>query len=199
MDEFPEFRRESIEALRQPLEDGFVQISRASGSVIYPSKFYLIAAANPTPSGFGVDDSRNKNPGATLRYQAKFSGPILDRIDLHVVVNRPTTNELQSTNLAENSVLIAKRVQAARNIQITRFNTSKTQMNSEMTLSEMQKFCNLDLACQQLMTSAINKLQLSARSYNRILKLARTIADLDTATEIQTHHIAESLQYRSKF
>ena len=198
LDEFPEFKRESLEVLRQPLEDGFIQISRAIGSVIYPSKFYLIAAANPTPSGFNTGDSRNKNPQNSSRYLAKFSGPIMDRIDLHVEVNRPQTVELQSVSLAETSNSVAIRVQNARNLQTQRFNNSTTQTNSEMTLPQLQQYCVLDFASTTLMTNAINKLNLSARSYNRILKLARTIADLDNNSLIQTTHLAEALQFRPK-
>ncbi len=202
LDEFPEFGRETIEALRQPLEDGFVTISRASGSVEYPSRFYLLAAANPTPSGFESDDPdavvRPQNQAAIARYKAKFSGPILDRIDLQVEVNRPEKDELQGAVLAEDSQSIAKRVQKARDIQNQRFKDTKIVTNSEMPLPVIEKYCNLDQPCKDLMSNAIDKFKLSARSYMRILKVSRTIADLAGNENIQTTHLAEALQYRGK-
>ena len=203
LDEFPEFSRESIEALRQPLEDGTVTISRASGSVEYPSRFYLLAAANPTPSGFDPDDpdamARPQNKASILRYQAKFSGPIVDRIDLHVEVNRPKKDELQSKELGETSAVVAKRVQAARKIQTTRFKGTGIQTNSEMNLPMIEKYCELDEASQKLLSQAIDKFKLSARGYMRILKLSRTIADLDNQDKIAVKHLAESLQYRGRW
>jgi magnesium chelatase family protein len=203
LDEFPEFSRESIEALRQPLEDGTVTISRASGSVEYPSRFYLLAAANPTPSGFDPDDpdamARPQNKAAILRYQAKFSGPIVDRIDLHVEVNRPKKDELQSKELGETSATVAKRVQAARKIQTTRFKGTGIQTNSEMNLPMIEKYCELDPASQKLLSQAIDKFKLSARGYMRILKLSRTIADLENEPKILVKHLAESLQYRGRW
>lgn len=211
LDEFPEFERASIEALRQPLEDGFVSIARASGSLIFPSKFYLLAAANPTPSGFDPDDpdalNKPQNRAAISRYQARFSGPIMDRIDIHVEVSRPKTEELQSTALAEKSYKIAKRVQIARNIQTQRFanyykdkpNLTPIQSNSEMNLPMIQKFCVLDSSSQKLLSSAIERFKLSARAYMRLLKLSRTIADLAGSENIQSFHLAESLQYRGRW
>lgn len=206
LDEFPEFSREAIEALRQPLEDGFVQISRASGSVTFPAKFYLIAAANPTPSGFSTNETETTNsPSNRLtiaRYQARFSGPILDRIDLHVEVNRPSKEELQTTSLAEKSAEIAKRVQKARDIQTYRFkNVGNLTVfcNGEMTLPLIEQFCRLDTQGQTLLAQAMDKFKLTARSYMRILKLARTIADLAESESIQVHHLTEALQYRSRY
>ena len=211
LDEFPEFDRASIEALRQPLEDGFVSIARASGSLVFPSKFYLLAAANPTPSGFDPDDpdalNKPQNRAAISRYQARFSGPIMDRIDIHVEVSRPKSEELQSTVLAEKSFQIASRVQQARNIQTQRFanyyknkpNLPKIQSNSEMNLPMIQEFCVLDANSQKLLSSAIERFKLSARAYMRILKLSRTIADLAQSQNIQTFHLAESLQYRGRW
>jgi magnesium chelatase family protein len=202
LDEFPEFSRETLEALRQPLEDGIVQISRVSGSVVYPTKFYFIAAANPTPSGFVSGDvqatTKASSNNAITRYQAKFSGPIMDRIDIHVEVNRPNKDELQSVELAEKSNVIRQRVQAARNIQIKRFENENLTCNAEMNLQEVQKFCKLDTNSQALMSKAIDSFKLSARSYIRILKLARTIADLDQQENIQIKHLSEALQFRSK-
>jgi magnesium chelatase family protein len=203
LDEFPEFSRESIEALRQPLEDGQVVISRASGSVQYPSRFYLLAAANPTPSGYDQDDQDGKNKpqnrSAINRYQAKFSGPILDRIDLQIDINRPTREELQTHDLAESSAKIRTRVQNARNIQNKRFEGTGIFTNSEMTLSMVQKYCKLDQASEKIIAQAIDKFKLSARAYMKLLKLSRTIADLDQSENIQTKHLIESLQYRGRW
>jgi len=203
LDEFPEFDREAIEALRQPLEDGFVTISRANGSVCYPSRFYLIIAANPTPSGFAEDDPlaayKPQNRAAITRYQAKFSGPILDRIDLQVEVDRPTKEELQTTDLAEPSRVIYERVQAARDIQTRRFAKEGIHTNAEMTPAMIRKYCQLDPAGEKLLSQAIEKFNLSARAYMKILKLSRTIADLDGSPNIQLKHLAESLQYRGRW
>jgi magnesium chelatase family protein len=203
LDEFPEFSRESIECLRQPLEDGHVTISRASGSVEYPSRFYLLAAANPTPSGFDPDDpdgmNKPQNRSLIARYQAKFSGPILDRIDLQVEVNRPSKDELQSQDLAETSKEIRERVQKARNIQTKRFENEKIFTNSEMNLEMIQKYCQLDEATQKLLNQAVDKFKLSARSYMRLLKLSRTIADLEDSDNIQLKHLAEALQFRGRW
>jgi magnesium chelatase family protein len=202
LDEFPEFSRETIEVLRQPLEDGFVSISRASGTLEFPSKFYLLAAANPTPSGFDIADIANinkpQNKVAIARYQAKFSGPILDRIDIQVDVDRPLKDELQSTQLAEKSYDIATRVQHARDIQTLRFSQDTITTNAEMPLSMIQKYCSLDPETKQILDMAIDKYHLSARGYMRILKLSRTIADLDSSQNIQLKHLAEALQYRGK-
>jgi magnesium chelatase family protein len=203
LDEFPEFSRESIECLRQPLEDGHVTISRASGSVEYPSRFYLLAAANPTPSGFDIDDpdaaNKPQNRSAIARYQAKFSGPILDRIDLQVEVNRPKKDELQSKELAEHSYAIAQRVQKARDIQTARFAGQSIFTNAEMNLSMIQKYCVLDEQSEKLLSQAVDKFKLSARSYIRILKLSRTIADLEGVEKVVVKHLAEALQYRGRW
>lgn len=203
LDEFPEFDRESIEALRQPLEDGFVTISRANGSVVYPSRFYLLAAANPTPSGFDTDDpaavNRPQSRAAINRYRAKFSGPILDRIDIQVQIDRPTKEELQTGQLGEPSKEIAKRVQAARDIQTQRLAKYGIYTNSEMTPDLIQKYCRLDSAGEKLLNQAIDKFKLSARSYMKLLKVSRTIADLAGHEDIQVVDLAESLQYRGRW
>jgi magnesium chelatase family protein len=203
LDEFPEFSRETIEVLRQPLEDGFVTISRASGTLTYPSKFSLLAAANPTPSGFDTNDiqsiNKPQNKSAISRYQAKFSGPILDRIDIQVEVNQPKKEEIQSNILSEKSTEIAFRVQKARDIQTKRFEIETISTNSEMTLPMIQIYCKLDEDGKKLLDTAMDKFALSARSYMRILKLSRTIADLEASENIQSSHIAESLQYRGKW
>jgi magnesium chelatase family protein len=203
LDEFPEFSRESIEVLRQPLEDGYVTISRATGSIQYPASFYLLAAANPTPAGFDADDpdgmNKPQNRSAIARYQAKFSGPILDRIDLQVDVNRPTKDELETKVLAEKSINIRNRVQKARDIQTLRFAGTGIFTNSEMSLSMIQKYCILDQPTQELLSKAVDKFKLSARAYMRLIKLSRTIADLEGVENIQLKHLAESLQYRGRW
>lgn len=204
MDEFPEYQRETLEALRQPLEDGIINISRATGSALYPAKFILVAAANPTPSGFAVDQmaqngfSSNPNSTGIAKYKAKFSGPIMDRIDLHVTVNQPAVSELNDKNLAEKSIDIKKRVQNAREIQKSRFLESAKFLNSEMNLEEIAKYCNLDEKTQDLLNKAIDKYKLSVRAYMRILKMSRTIADLCGSQNIEFSHLAESLQFRPK-
>ncbi len=203
LDEFPEFNRESIEVLRQPLEDGFVTISRANGSVVYPSRFYLLAAANPTPSGFDADDpaalNKPQNRAAINRYQAKFSGPILDRIDIQVQVDRPTKDELQSEKLGEPSRFVAERVQRARDVQTKRFANENIHSNSEMSSSMVRLYCRLDEAGEKLLSQAVDKFKLSARSYMKLLKLSRTIADLAGHGNIELQDLAESLQYRGRW
>jgi magnesium chelatase family protein len=203
LDEFPEFSRETIEALRQPLEDGSVTISRASGSVHYPSRFYLLAAANPTPSGYEADDpdimNKPQNKAAISRYQAKFSGPILDRIDLQVEVNRPTKEELQNKELGVRSSIVRDRVQKARDIQTKRFEGENIYTNGEMNLRMIEKYCVLDEQSQKVLSQAVDKFKLSARSYMRLLKLSRTIADLAGSENILLEHLLESLQYRGKW
>jgi magnesium chelatase family protein len=203
LDEFPEFTRETIEVLRQPMEEGFVNITRASGSVTYPSRFCLMAAANPTPSGFDLDDPmgqhKPQNINLIKKYQAKFSGPILDRIDIQVEVNRPSKEELKNDNLEEASNQIKIRVQKARDIQTKRFVNSKITTNAEMRQAEIKQFCKLDLATQSLLDKAMDKYNLSARGYIKLIKLSRTIADLDNSQDIQLKHLAESLQYRGRW
>ena len=202
LDEFPEFSRESLESLRQPLEDGQVNISRAFGSVTFPAQFTLVAAANPTPSGFNANNnSANQNHASKniAKYQAKFSGPIIDRIDLRVEVNNPSKEELASLIDGESSIIVANRVAQARLIQENRLKEFGLFANSEMGSAEIKKFCRLSPESINLLNKAIDKFNLSARSYNRILKLARTIADLAGCENIESMHLAESLQYRGRF
>ena len=203
LDEFPEFSRETLESLRQPLEDGQVNISRAFGSVSFPAKFTLVAAANPTPSGFSNTNNQHANQNYSAKhiakYQAKFSGPILDRIDLRVEVNNPSKEELSSMEIGETSAEVAIRVAKARGIQLARLQEFGLFTNSEMGSLEIRKFCRLNPESMVLLNKAVDKYQLSARSYNRILKLSRTIADLAGSENIQTIHLAESLQYRGRF
>jgi magnesium chelatase family protein len=201
-DEFPEFPRHVLEALRQPMEDGVVTISRAKGSVTYPSKFLLVAASNPCPCGYFGDPKRACTclPGNISRYQKRISGPILDRIDIHIDVPSVETQKLISDDKIkrETSGEIQKRVQKARDIQLKRFTGMKLKSNSEMTTRDVKKFCEISPDTQTLMTSAVATMNLSARSYFKVIKIARTIADLSGAKEISTIHIAEALQYRPR-
>jgi magnesium chelatase family protein len=202
LDEFPEFPRHVLEALRQPMEDGFVVISRANGRILFPSKFILFAAQNPCPCGYFGDPTHNCTcmPGQVSRYQKKISGPMLDRIDIHLDVPAVKVEKLTSQEKSRNesSKVIQKRVQAARDIQTKRFKGLKITSNAEMGNKDIRKFCELSDECLSLLKLAVTKMQLSARSYQRTIKLARTIADLETAKEIKPQHIAESLQYRPK-
>ena len=196
MDEFPEFPRSVLEALRQPLEDGIVTVSRAASSITYPAKFILVAAQNPCPCGY-LGDPRKAcicTPSQILRYQKRVSGPLLDRIDIHVEVPRVKFERLSSDELAESSKKVRDRVQKARKIQIKRL--GKT--NSEMTNKEVKEHCRLDEKSKNLLKAAMNQLNLSARQFGRILKVSRTIADLENQKEISSQNIAEALQYRPK-
>ena len=202
LDEFPEFPRHVLEALRQPMEDGFVVISRASGRILFPSKFILFAAQNPCPCGYFGDPTHDCKcmPGQVLRYQKRVSGPMLDRIDIHLDVPAVKVEKLTSREKlkTESSKEIRKRVQLARDIQTKRFKASKITANAEMGNKDIRKFCELSDECLNLLKLAVTKMQLSARSYQRIIKLARTIADLENEKEIKPSHIAEALQYRPK-
>jgi len=198
LDEFPEFPRHVLEALRQPMEDGHITISRAAGSVKFPCRFTLIAASNPCPCGFFGDETRNCtcNPGAITRYQKRISGPILDRIDMHVSVPAVKVEKLTSQFKAESSSIIQKRVQKARDIQLKRFKGLRITSNSEMNNKQLKTFCNLDEQSILLLKQAISKLNLSARAFHRVIKIARTIADLESSEKIKSNHVAEALQYR---
>ena len=196
LDEFPEFHRDLLESLRQPLEDGVVTISRAKGTFTYPAKFMLIAAMNPCPCGFANHPTKQCvcSSNEIRRYQRKISGPLLDRIDLHVEVPQLKYEKLASEKVAEDSASIRNRVEQARKIQWERF--EKT--NSEMTILEIKKYCQIDQAGESLLRNAVDKMNLSARGYHRILKLARTIADLNDEKNVLKDNIAEALQYRQK-
>ncbi|MFC1598677.1 YifB family Mg chelatase-like AAA ATPase [Patescibacteria group bacterium] len=200
LDEFTEFPRRVLENLRQPLEEGIVSISRASGTLTYPARFMLIAAQNPCPCGFSSDPEKDCTctPGQIIKYQQKISGPIIDRIDLHIEVPRLSFEELTKEGVAESSAEIRKRIERARQIQNKRFSKLYLITNSEMRSQEIKKFCQVDIKSQQLLKKAVNQYHLSARGYHRILKLARTIADLADCDKIKLNHIAEALQYRFK-
>ena len=202
LDEFPEFPRHVLEALRQPMEDGIVSISRAAGSVVYPAKFILIAAANPCPCGnFGSETKRcTCLPGSVSRYQKRISGPLIDRIDLHVHVPAVKTEKLtdQNSHPAESSVTVRKRVQNARTMQIRRLQNTIHQSNAEMTTKMVKNLCPLSDETAAFLRKAVTMMQLSARGYFRVIKVARTIADLGGENTIGLPHIAEALQYRPK-
>lgn len=202
LDEFPEFPRNVLEALRQPMEDGFVTISRASGRITFPAKFMLVAAENPCPCGYLGDPTHECRCSTSeiLRYQKKISGPMLDRIDIHLDVPAVKVEKLteQKVNIGPSSKEIRKRVQMARDIQTKRFHKDKIISNSEMNSKLIKKYCELSIESLEILKMAVNKLNLSARSYNKILKVSRTIADLDKSKEIKPDHIAEALQYRPK-
>ncbi len=198
LDEFPEFPRNVLEALRQPLEDGVVTVSRASGSFTFPAKFTLVAAQNPCPCGYYGDTTKKCvcAPGQIFKYQKKISGPLLDRIDLHVEVPRLPYEKMSASGGAEKSGSIKERVQKARAIQRARFNKSKT--NSEMGLVEIKQFCGLEDQGKEFLKQAMKKYNFSGRSLHRILKVARTIADLSGMENITFGHLGEAVQYRPK-
>ncbi len=200
LDELPEFPRFVIEQLRQPLEDGTITISRAHGSVHFPARFILIASQNPCPCGFASDPARPCTCSAQQisRYQKKLSGPLLDRIDLHLEVPRVAFDKLTDTTTTESSDSVRKRVIAARERQQKRFLNSRIHTNSEMGPAEIKQFCVLDTASQALLRDAAEHLHLSARGYHRLLKMSRTIADLGNCDTIQLEHVAEALQFRTR-
>lgn len=200
LDELPEFPKSTLEALRQPMEDGIVSIARAAGQVTYPAQFILIAAANPCPCGnFG---SKTKKcacmPGQIVRYKRKVSGAILDRIDLHVYCQELTPDQLSRLPASETSDIIRERVEKARDIQRKRFTGTRLQSNAEMTSKDIRAYCPLNDACIDLLKQAVVRYTLSARSYHKMIKVARTIADLKGAGSISTDDIAEALRYRIK-
>lgn len=198
LDELPEFKKNVLEMLRQPLEDGKVCISRAAMSLTYPATFMLIAAMNPCPCGYLGDSQHDCNctPQMLQRYRTRLSGPLLDRIDLHVDVPRVPHRDLADPNDGESSEIIRARVDQARNIQRHRLAPFNLPANAAMQPRHIRRFCKLDPDGEKLLEQVTEKLGLSARSYSRILKVARTIADLAGSEQIENHHLAESIQYR---
>lgn len=199
LDEFAEFPRAVLENLRQPLEDGIVTIARAKSSVTFPANFILVAAMNPCPCGFATDPQKECTctPSQVIRYTQKISGPILDRIDMHVDVPRMSVNKLDGEEYSEESAHIRERVERAREMQHKRFATTGA-INAEMDQQMLKKYCILDAPSKKLLCDAAERLDLSARAYYRMIKLSRTIADLEGERDITVKHIAEALQYRPK-
>ena len=200
LDELPEFRRSVLETLRQPLEDGFVTISRAKITVTYPSKIMLVASMNPSPSGDWYDPDKVDGPTyhQMTQYMQKISGPLLDRIDLHVQADRVQYDQLISKQTPESSATIRRRVIEARNLQNRRFLGIKgVYSNAQMPPGLVRKICKISKSSEAMLGKAMDRLKLSARTYTRILKVSRTIADLDASEVIHPHHIAEAIQYRS--
>ncbi len=200
LDEFGEFPKQLMESLRQPLEDGNINVSRVSGNLNFPAKFIMVAAMNPCPCGFYGDSEKECtcSLNQVLNYKKKISGPILDRIDLHLEVPRIDFEKLTSKKEEENSLSIKTRVERARKMQEQRFKDVSFITNSEMNSEGVNKICKIDNSSKELLKNAVDKMHLSPRSYFRVLKVARTIADLDNEENVLISHIAEALQYRPK-
>ena len=197
LDEFAEFPRHVLEMIRQPLEDATVTVSRAKGTLTFPAQFMLITAMNPCPCGYFGSSLRQCKctPNQVERYVSKISGPLLDRIDIHIDVPAVSFRKLRtSSGKGETSSEIRKRIEAARGIQTDRFGNSST--NSEMTHKQVEAFCKLDDHCEQLLKHAMTEFALSARAHDKICKVARTIADLEHREQIAAEHIAEAISYR---
>jgi len=200
LDELPEFKREVLEVMRQPLEDREVTIARAKFTVTYPSSFMLVASMNPSPGGYFNDPDApvTSSPAEMQRYLSKISGPLLDRIDIHIEVTPVPFEKLSEERKGESSVEIRKRVTAAREIQTLRFKVSNSvHYNAQMNTKQIRKYCKLNEPSKQLLKTAMERLNLSARAYDRIIKVARTIADIDNLEAINGSHISEAIQYRS--
>lgn len=199
LDELPEFSRSAMEALRQPLEDGVVSISRAIGTLTYPCAITLVAAMNPCPCGFFGHPTKTCtcSSSAVSRYLSRVSGPLLDRLDLHVEVPPVNFEELSSTQKSESSAEIKKRVNAARKIQNERYKGSQISCNARIPAGKLSDFCKMSDEAKNFLEISFNKIGLSARAYDRVLKVARTIADIDKSEEIKVEHISEAVQYRS--
>jgi len=200
LDELPEFGQADLEVLRQPMEDKVVTITRAQGSVTFPANFMLVAAMNPCPCGYYGDPVKpcTCSPIAVSRYQRRISGPLLDRIDIYIEVPRIEYQKLADDRLGESSQAIRARVEAARAVQQKRFAGTNLTCNADMTPIEIREFCRTESAAQTLLQTAVQRLALSARSFHHVLKLSRTIADLDGADLIGARHVAEALQYRPR-
>jgi magnesium chelatase family protein len=200
LDELPEFKRTVLEVLRQPMEERRVTISRAKMTIDYPASFMLIAAMNPCPCGYYNHPTIPCTcaPGAVRRYLGKVSGPLMDRIDLHIEVTPVPVSQLNREEKAESSEAIRNRVIAARAIQTERFkNTPGVHCNAQMGSKLTQQYCKLDDECRKIMEMAMNRLGLSARAYDRILRMSRTIADLEGKADILPYHLQEAITYRS--
>ncbi|MBF0518142.1 MAG: YifB family Mg chelatase-like AAA ATPase [Nitrospirae bacterium] len=199
LDELPEFKRNVIEALRQPMEDGEITVSRVASTINLPARFMLVASMNPCPCGrFG--DSRHAcscSPPQIHKYRARISGPLLDRFDIHIEVPAVPYKDLSSNYSGEKSEQIRKRITEARKIQLERFAHDKIFSNAQMKTRHIKRYCSLNDSATELLDMAMQRLALSARAYSRIIKLSRTIADLDASSEIKAHHVSEAIQYRA--
>ncbi len=199
LDELPEFRRDILELLREPLEDGKITISRVASTLTYPSKMMLISSMNPCPCGYyGSEDKKcSCTQDQISKYMNKISGPLLDRIDIHIEVKSVKFDELSSNESEESSEIIKERVNKAREIQIERYKEDGIFSNSELTPELIKKYCPLDDEGKTLLKNAFETLGFSARAHDRVLKLARTIADLEGSQNIKRNHIAEAILYRN--
>ncbi|RDV84084.1 ATP-binding protein [Ammonifex thiophilus] len=198
LDEFPEFSKEALEALRQPLEDGVVTVARAQAVVRFPARFMLLAAANPCPCGFLLEGKCTCSPQQIQRYRSRLSGPLLDRFDIFVEVPRVEFEDLACSQIQESSAVVRERVKRARARQQERFKKTGIFCNAAMTSAQVRRFCELTREAKQLLATAFKRLNLSARGYDRVLRVARTIADLEGSETISTDHVAEALQYREE-
>ena len=198
LDELPEFHKNVLEVMRQPLENKFITIARVNGIVTYPANFMLVAAMNPCPCGYyGSNTKCNCSSYEISRYLNKISGPMLDRIDIQVEVAPVNYNDLSNTRKSETSQQIKSRVLAAQKIQHERYKNINVRFNSQLTSTQIEIYCKTNNECQDILKTAFNNLNLSARAYSKILKVARTIADLENEEEILPSHIAEAIQYRN--
>ncbi len=198
LDELPEFNRRTLEVLRQPLEDRVVTISRALSSTTFPAEFMLVAALNPCPCGYRTDPRRDCKctTPAIERYMGKISGPLLDRLDIHVEVPAAHYEQLASAELGMSSAAIREQVTAARQLQAARFRGTRILYNGQMTSRQIRQHCRLNAAGMNLMKNSVNELGLSARAHDKVLRVARTIADLDQSLDIQVEHLHEAVNYR---
>jgi magnesium chelatase family protein len=199
LDELPEFRRDCLEALRQPLEDGFIHISRVKRSFVFPASFMLVCAMNPCPCGNFSDPSKTCrcNPGKIANYMAKISGPLLDRIDIHIELPAIKYRELSDPKESESSAVIRTRVEKSRKTQRERLKAEGIFYNAQMDSKLTKKYCVLEEQAKELLKIAMEELGLSARAYDKILKVSRTVSDLAGSESILSEHIAEAIQYRS--
>jgi magnesium chelatase family protein len=201
LDELPEFDKRSLEILRQPLEDGQVVVSRSAGSFTFPSEFMLVAALNPCPCGYyGFEEEGSScqcAPYQIQRYANRISGPLLDRMDLFVEARRIAYDDLTQTKKTDDVLMVKEKVKKAREMQYERYSHQKNRTNAGIIAAKIQRYCTLEPKAETMMKEAFNKMKLSARAYHRVLKVARTIADLDLSEQILQYHLAEALQFRT--
>lgn len=199
LDELPEYRRDALEVLRQPLEDGHITVSRANGTITFPAKFMLVGSMNPCPCGYHGDSSHECTctPPQISRYLGRISGPLLDRFDIHLEVNPISFDKLSGERAGESSQEMKIQVDNARSIQLDRYKKKGIYSNAQLSSKQLDKYCSLTQSQKKMVKDAFIALSLSARAYDRILRVARTISDLEGEERIQDHHLAEAIQYRS--